>query len=146
MSEWERSTRECSFADLAAADAIRAYAEERGLGDLEHDALIVCETTSKRTKKGLLRRAKTQQTGIVVTPRFLVWAASDEGEPAAVVAAKLDEIEIKEFRSDLVEDSGLEVFGFLYGSSERAQAFIGLGSESAAQRLREVLGKATVRT
>ena len=41
----------------------------------------------------------------------------------------------------LVEDTGLEVFGFVpFGASDRGSALIGLGPEPASRRLEEALG------
>jgi hypothetical protein len=139
VSDWQRSTEECSYGDLAPAVqlSIANYAETRGLGDIG-DQAIFCAVTSSERKKLFGRRRQT--TSIVVTPELLVWALTEDGD-ATTVAARRSEIEIEEFEPTLVDDSGIEVFGFVpLGASERGTAFIGLGPEPAGRRLREALG------
>jgi hypothetical protein len=139
VSDWQRSTEECRYGDLAPAVqlSIAEYAEKHGLGDVGAAATFCAVTSSERKK---LFGKRSQTTSIVVTPELLVWALN-EGGNVTTIAARRREIEISEFSSELVEDSGLEVFGFVpLGASERATAFIGLGAELDAQRLREALG------
>ena len=45
----------------------------------------------------------------------------------------------------MVEDAGLEIFGFINQSPERVHAFIGLGEEPAAQKLRQTIKNAASR-
>ena len=138
MSDWQRSTQECSYDDLAPAVqlSIADYAEKRDLGDIG-DTTVFCAVTTSERKKLFGKRRQT--TSIVVTPELLVWTVSEGGD-ATTVAARRGEIEIRDFESELVDDSGIEVFGFVpLGASERGTAFIGLGPELAAQRLRELV-------
>src|SRR5262249_29399333 len=112
------------------------YAEEHELGDIGRAAAFCAVTTSERKK---LFGTKRQATSVVVTPDLLVWAVEESGE-VTTVAVRRREVEIREFRSDLVQDTGLKVFGFVpLDAPERGSAFIGLGAEAAAQRLREAL-------
>ena len=138
MADWQRSTREASYASFSPAvhRAIADYAEKRDLGDLGSAAVFAAETTSTREKRKLFGKgSETQTTSILVTPELLVWVVEND-DGAVPLAAKRSEIEVKEFHSDLVDDTGLEVFGFVLGAPERATAFIGLGPGAAADRLR----------
>jgi hypothetical protein len=141
MSDWQRSTEERTFGDLAPAvqSSIADYAEKHRLGDIGAAATFCAVTSSERKK---LFGKRSQTTSIVVTPDLLVWSLSEHGD-ITTIAARRSEVEISEFASGLVDDSGLEVFGFVpLGASERGTAFIGLGSEPAARRLREALSQA----
>jgi hypothetical protein len=154
-SEWRRATRECSFNDLRPelVSAIRKYVHKYDLPSIESEVLICCETTSERQKVGFLdrltRSADTvQYAGVVVTPRWLVWATGGDGsDRIAVMSARLTDIaELRDYETTsfyrIIQDSGLQVLGFRYGASERETWFFGLGPGSAAQRFRSVLGEA----
>ncbi len=82
----------------------------------------------------------------MVTPRWLIWATSSTKRGTSVLSSRLWDIEVQDFEStpsyQLMQDTGLEVIGFLSGHLERAQAFIGLGPEPAAQNLRSILKQA----
>jgi hypothetical protein len=79
------------------------------------------------------------KTCVVVTSERILWATLDKRGETAVLAARLSETEVKDFRSDLLEDRGLEIFGSINEFPERATAFIGCGEEEAAQKLRRIL-------
>jgi hypothetical protein len=139
VSDWQRSTEESSYGDLPpdVQASMAAYAERHALGDVGADATFCAVTASERKKLFGKRR---QTTSIVVTPTVLLWALSEDGD-VTTIGVKRSEVEVSEFHSDLVEDTGLEVFGFVpIGASERGSAFIGLGPEPASRRLREALG------
>jgi hypothetical protein len=141
MSEWQRSTEESAYGGLAPEVqlSIAEYVEKHGLGDIGAVATF-CAVTSSEKRKLFGRRSQT--TSIVVTPELLLWALSEGGD-VTTIAAKRSEIEVRDFTSELVDDSGIEVFGFVpLGASERGTAFIGLGPEAAAQRLRDALAEA----
>jgi len=142
VGDWRRSTEEGSYGDLPpdVQGSISAYAERHQLGDLGADATFCAVTASERKK---LFGKRGQTTSILVTPALLVWTVS-EGNDDTTTGVKRSEVEISEFHSDLVDDTGLEVFGFVpIGASERGTAFIGLGSEAASRRLKEALGVET---
>lgn len=143
MADWRRTTRETSFEALSPAvrQAIAAYAERHELAGFG-DPVFCAETASTREKRRLFGKGEERQTtSILVTPEFLVWVVEQDGS-AVPVAALLREIETREFHSDLVEDTGIEVFGFLLDARERGTAFIGLGPEAAADRVRAAVGDA----
>jgi hypothetical protein len=82
-------------------------------------------------------------TGAIVTSMWLIWAAGKENEPLGVVAARLRDIQVQDYeKSDfykLIPDNGLNIKGLPALEGERGSSFIGLGSEPAAQKFREML-------
>lgn len=149
MREYQRTTRECSFNDFQPEiqSAIRKYVEKYELGDVEASALMCAETVSEKIKHGFFSKIfgganYAQNVAIIITPERLLWCALDSQNNAIVLSARLSEIEISDFQSNLIEDSGLDVFGFINQSPGRVQAFIGLGAEEAAQKFRRTLKEA----
>lgn len=148
-SKFERTTRECrSLTDMRPdlLSSMRAMAEKYELGTIDANVLACCETTSvPRKKHGQVKEGEVQHTGIVVTPEFLWWAMAWRGRVTAYWA-RLEEIEVGDYRNspeyDLVHDSGIDLFGFVMRGRERGSVFIGLGEGEAADRLRVVLGEA----
>lgn len=153
MGDYVRITRECTLDSMhpALATAIRARIVKYDLEDGEASALICCETTSTKQKKGLFRR-KTEVvlTGIILTPQWLIWAAGEENEAPGVLAARLRDIRIEDYeKSDMyrmIQDTGLNIFGLHTDAHGLGSTFIGLGSEPAAQRLRDLLKDAIAET
>jgi hypothetical protein len=152
MGDYRRSTRECTFDRLRPelVEAIRAHAQQHDLGDVEHEALICCETTNEKIKSGGLFGKllggdpdRVHYSGLVVTPRWLIWATSGAKRGTTVLSNRLHDTEVHDIESmpynELMKDTGLEVTAFFTGRLERAQAFIGLGPEPAAQNVRSVL-------
>jgi len=142
VSNYSRSTRLCRFGELQPelAEAIRAYAVKHELGDVEGGAVLCAETASTKKKKGLFAGwfgtdpDDLHHTAVVLTPERLIWARGGEESGEVVTMARLKEVEVRDFHSPLIEDTGLDVFGFVGGSTERVQAFIGLGPEPDAGR------------
>lgn len=139
MSDWLRSTRKCTLADLPAevTAAIRAHQERYNLGDLLSRATLGVETVSRKTKKGLLG-GSTDEVRItaLLTPDWLVWAiAADRAEPT-IMSARLQDVVAQDYASTkfaaMVPDSGLEISGSFTDVSARGAAFIGLGPEPAS--------------
>lgn len=153
MREYRRTTRECSVAELhpELMKAVREYAGKQNLGDIESEAIICCETTSERLKKGLLSRFfgdpdDFHHTAMLLTPVLLIWGTTGKRRGTSIVSARLADIEVRDYDSSLIEDSGLDIFGFLNQSPERGQAFIGLGEGEAAERFRRALKERVARS
>jgi hypothetical protein len=149
MREYKRATRECSFSEFPSAivAAVRILAEMNDFGDIEGDALICAETSSEKINQGFFSKIfgganYAVKTCVVVTPDRILWATLDKKNGTAVLSARLRDVEIKDFQSNLIEDTGLEIFGWADGFTEGATIFIGLGEDGAAQKLRQVLKKA----
>jgi hypothetical protein len=114
------------------------------LSAIERENSMCCETVSRRIKPGFLSRLfgnshAIQHTGILLTSEWLIWATTDGKGGASSIAARLSEIRVKDYASSLIEDCGLEIFGFVNQSPKRVQAFVGLGREPAAEQFRLTL-------
>jgi hypothetical protein len=149
MGEYLRVTRESTFNDLnpALVSAIRAHIEKYELGNLETSALICCETTSTKQKKGLFGgKAETILTGAILTPQWLIWAAGKENESPSVLSARLRDIQVQDYEKSemykLMQDTGLNISGLRTDAVDLGSTFIGLGPEPAAQKLRTLLKEA----
>lgn len=149
MREFRRTTRECSFLEFPPEIvlAIRRYIEKNELDDVESRVLMCAETVSDKIRQGFFSKILdganyAKKTAIVLTPEGILWCTLDNKNQTTVLSALLTEIEIKDFSAELLEDHGLDVFGFINRSPERVQAFIGLGEDSAAQKLRQKIKEA----
>lgn len=150
MGDYLRTTRECTLDSLdpVLATAVRAHIEKYELDNAAESVLMCCETTSTRQKKGLFGgKTEVILTGIVLTPQWLIWATGKTNEIPGVLSARLREIRVQDYvQSDLyklVQDSGLNISGLRTDAGNAGTAFIGLGPEPAAQKLRLALKEAT---
>jgi hypothetical protein len=120
-------------------------ARYRELHDCEHlgeDVLACVETVSTSSRRrGFGKRSRTTRIVAAVTPTHLVWATGS-GEDAAVAAARLSGLETREYRSTLIEDSGVELVGFQLGAAERGSWFLPLDEGPDAAEFREQLQRA----
>ena len=146
MGEYQRTTRLCTLASMssALATAIRSHIEKHELGDAEKSALICCETTSTKQKKGLLGgKPEVIRTGVLLSPQWLIWAAGKENETPAVLSARLSDIRVQDYeKSDLYKlmpDSGINILGLRTDAVDLGSTFIGLGPEPATQEFRAAL-------
>jgi len=146
MGEYQRTTRLCTLASMssALATAIRSHIEKHELGDAEKSALICCETTSTKQKKGLLGgKPEVIRTGVLLSPQWLIWATGKENEAPGVLSARLRDIRAQDYeKSDLYKlmpDSGINISGLRTDPVALGSAFIGLGPEPAAQAFRTAL-------
>lgn len=149
MSDYQRSTRECTLDSMnpALATAVRQHIAAHQLGSVLGSTQFCGETTSTRQKKGLFgRKTETSHTGFLLAPPWLIWATVKEGEPAAILAARLRDIQVQDYeRSEMVKlvpDSGVNITGLRQSDAGVGTAFIGLGPEPAAQKFRELLRQA----
>lgn len=145
MGDYLRSTRECSLDSLnpLLATVIREHIEKYALGDVEAAVLICCETTSTKQKKGLFRsKAEVMLTGMLLTPKWLIWGSIKGDKVLGVLSARLHDIQVQDYEESdmykLMADSGIHIDG-LRTSTGPGSAFIGLGAEPAAERFREAL-------
>ena len=152
MRDYVRATRECTFDGMKPflAQAIRAHLEKHLLGALEASALMCCETTSTKQKKGLFGgKAEVILTGILLTPQWLIWAAGKETETPGVLSVKLRDIEVLDYEKTdqyrLIEDNGLSVEGLRTDGVNPGSAFIGLGPEPVSQKFRSLLRDAQMK-
>ena len=151
MSDYVRFTRECSFGQLRPelVQALCEYAQNhRELGDIEERVLMCCETTSEKKRAGALATLLGDNpdailyTGMLVTPQWLIWARSGDKSGITVSSAKLQDVRVRAFASRLVQDTGMEVSGYVGDSKGRVRGYIGMGPEPAAQKFCEQVQKA----
>ena len=141
VREWNRSTAGCGW-DAFPADVLARYTELHGCEDLVDGVRTCVETLSEPAKhRRFGRTASNQRTVIAVTSRYLVWASADETE-GAVAAARLSEIETREYRSTLIEDTGLDVVGFRLGATERESWFLPIDEGADGRDFRSQLQRA----
>ena len=103
------------------------------------------QTDSEKAKKGLFGKAEQTSQGVIVTPRWLVWAIMNTGVPA-VLSAPLANVTVQDYAqtqfAKMVPDTGVQVNGRFTDASEIASAFIGLDDSPAARKFKETLIKA----
>ena len=145
MGEYHRTTRECTLDSMkpVLAEAIRVYIEKYELEGVEESALMCCETVSTKQKKRLFgSKTETILLGVILTPKWLIWAVGEENERIGVLSAKLGEIQVEDYEKTemykMIQDTGLNVSG-LRTADGICSAFIGLGPEPAALKFRDLL-------
>ena len=144
MNAYTRSTRECTFANLnpELVTVICEHVEKYKLGDVESSLLICCETTSTIQRTGIFKSgADTTVTGMLVTAKLLVWT-NGKGKPL-VRSALLRNINAQDFENTAMyqvkPDSGMNISGRYTDVTKQGQSFIGLGSDPAGEKFRQVL-------
>lgn len=148
MGDYHRVTRECTLDSMRPelATAIRAHIERYELEDEVTTILICCETISTKQKKKLFgSKTEVELGGIILTQKWLIWAGGKENEKAHVLSARLQHLRVEDYEKTnmykMIPDTGLSVFGF-QTANDLGSIFIGLGSEPAAQKFRDILKKA----
>ena len=151
MSDYHRFTRECSFGQLRPelARAIREYAQNHcEVDNVEGEVLMCCETTSEKKRAGALAALlggnpdTILYTGMVVTPQWLIWARYGDQSGLRVSSARLQDVQVSVYASLLVQDTGLQVSGYVGDSKAKVRGYIGMGPEPAAQKFCEQVQKA----
>jgi hypothetical protein len=150
MSDYDRTTRECSVSQLHPElhQAVQNYFQEHQLGDPKTETVMCCETISTRKVSGWLVSAlkgaedATIHTGMLLTSEWLIWVRKGDHSDTVLTAANLMEIRVKTYRSIVTRDSGLEISGFIRDSQSQVRGYVGMGPEPAAQRFCEEVEKA----
>jgi hypothetical protein len=146
MNTYIRSTRECTFADLRPelVTAIRKHIEKYKLENIEKTLQICCETTSTSKKTSLFANGtETTISGMLVTAQFLIWTNGKKRNKPIVRSALLCNIDVQDFENTAMykvnPDSGMNITGRYTDVTKQGQAFIGLGSDAAGEKFRQVL-------
>jgi hypothetical protein len=149
MGDYLRTTRETALDSLdpSLLAAIRAHVEKYELGDIAASALMCCETTSTKPKRGLFGgKAEIILTGVLLTPQWLIWATAKDDQSPAVLSARLRDIQVQDYEKSgmykMIQDAGLNISGLRTDAVELGSAFIGLGPEPAAEEFRIMLKEA----
>ncbi len=145
MSEYIRTTRECPLKQLHPdlLQAFQNYFLEQRLGSLEAEALMCCETISK--KKDTEKKVSWLNgnfdvkiyTGMLLTSEWLIWVHHGDQSGILLNAANLKQIQAEFYTSPLTKDTGLEIFGYIGDSKNRIRGYIGMGTDPAAQKFCE---------
>jgi hypothetical protein len=142
MSEYIRTTRECSVSQLhpELLHAIGNYFQEHKLGALEAETLLCCETLSKKKSTSKLASwlsgnlDTTIYTGMLLTSQWLIWVHYGDQSGTRLNAANLEEIRAEFYTSPLTKDAGLEIFGYIGDVKNRVRGYIAMGADPAAQK------------
>ena len=148
MGDYQRVTNECTLEKMRPelAQAIQAHIERYGLEDVLESILICCETISTKEEKKLFgKKVEVEIGGVILTPKWLLWAGGKENEKAGALSARLQDLRVEDYENTnmykMIQDTGLNVFGF-QTANDLGSVFIGLGSEPAAKKFREMLKEA----
>lgn len=146
MNAYNRSTLECAFADLRPemVTAIHKHIEKYNLGEIESSLLICCKTTSTTQKTGLFTNgSETTITAMIVTAQLLIWTDGEKRDKPTVRSALLRNIDVQDFENTAMyqinPDSGMNVTGRYTDVTKQGQAFLGLGTDPAGEKFRQVL-------
>ncbi|MFN8384491.1 MAG: hypothetical protein U0V02_21315 [Anaerolineales bacterium] len=142
MSEFNRTTRECPVNQLhpEVFRELKNYFQEKNLGDLETETVSCCETVSTKNRSGglfsLLSPSvdTTIHTGVVLTSQWLVWVRSGDKSGTLLSAANLNNISVSMYKSMFVNDTGLEIIGYIGDSKLVIRGYVGMGPEPATQK------------
>jgi len=148
--QWKRETRVCPTIGMSAdlLDTIRATIQELEMGPVEAQALVCCETASRRTgKAGLLMKmagadTKTMTQAVIVTPTRLVWAQREDDDAPHAHWAWLDRLDAVDYEkgpaAGLIPDRGLQIHG-IESQGSVGTLFFGFGEGPDADHARQVL-------
>jgi hypothetical protein len=153
MSEYDRTTRECPVNQLhpEVFHALKTYFQEKNLGDIETETVLCCETVStKKSAGGLFSLLSpsvdaTIRTGIVLTSEWLVWVRIGDNSGTLLSSANLNDIVVNTYKSMFVNDSGLEIIGYIGDSKLVVRGYVGMGPEPATQKFCDEVKQAVIR-
>lgn len=150
MSDYLRTTQECPVSQLRPEllRAIENYFQANQLGDLQTEAIMCCETISRKKSTGWLlswlqgQIDTTIYTGMLLTHHWLIWVRSGDLSGLGLTAASLVSIQVRIFTSAITKDTGLEVIGYIGDSPHRVRGYIGMGKDPATLRFGEAVQQA----
>ncbi|MEN8241666.1 MAG: hypothetical protein ABFS17_07075 [Chloroflexota bacterium] len=141
MRDWNRTSEEISLSDLPAdcQAVIEKHTEAYNLGDILDQPVMVIKIISNKLKKGLFSgKPKLVESYAALTPGWLVWTVSTDGDPPTALSAQLTEIVVEDYLESsfyaLVQDNGFSITGILTGlvgtdGQQQSSMFIGLGDD-----------------
>ena len=145
MSDWKRFTREIPVDQIPGEirTEIQRHIELYNLGNILSEAVVCIQSNSEKPKKGLFGSAETNRTVAILTPRWLLWVVSGSKTPVTVTSALLNKVVIQDYASSplgkMMPDSGIQVSGKFTDVTENLTAFIGLESNAAGQKFKELV-------
>jgi hypothetical protein len=146
------STHACAIEELnpKLKNALRLHGKQYELEDIESNVLMCCETRSVLQKSGLFGGTEEITfSAAYITPKWLVWANTANGNAASSGSAQLRNIETRDYESTamfaIVPNHGLNITGRYTDVNKTGMTFISLGSEPDGQNFRHVLKEALKR-
>ena len=150
MSEYVRTTRECSVNQLHAElrQAIQTYFQEHKLGHLESETLMCCETISRKRndRKAFAWLGSKPDaiiyTGMLLTSQWLIWVHHGSVSGTRLNAANLSEIRAEFYTPLFTKDAGLQIVGYIGDVKAGVHGYIGMGTDPAAYKFCEEVKQA----
>ena len=143
-SEFTRLTHECSLAELQPKfnHYLTEYLNTNRLKLVDNEVRYCFETTN--TKKGFFGKTLINYTNICISNDFLFWGIISDKKESGIAAAKWSDIsEIWNWadteKGKYFEDSGIELYGFIFQWSHKTKWFIGLGNDEAGKRCIQIM-------
>jgi len=122
MGKFQRVTKECSLESMRPelAKALQEHIERYELEGVLENILIGCEIISTKEKKSLFgRKTEIEMGGVILTPKWLIWAGGKESEKVGVLSARLQDLRVEDYEKtkmyQIIEDTGVNVDGFRTG-------------------------------
>jgi hypothetical protein len=151
MSDYTRTTRECTFAELRPEliDAIRAYAKRQQWDNWEAEVLACCETSTERTDTSRLdawlngSAAAISHLALIATPDRLIWAYSSDRAPVGVASAQYRDMQLKIFFPKTATGIAVEIYARMDGTHEKTGGRFMLDGSPAARHFAEEVKRAT---
>ena len=145
MSEYNRTTRECTVSQLhpELLHAIQNYFQEKKLGHLESETQMCCETISERKSANKLlswlngKSDTTIYTGILLTSDRLIWVHYGDQSGTLLNAANLQLIQAELYTAPFTKETGLQITGFIEGTKNGIRGQIEMGPEMATEKFCE---------
>jgi hypothetical protein len=150
VADYNRTSRECKFEELGSEiiAAVNSHVEKYELGPILDDALMCIEVISEKIKKGLFAGPGPGSTQIVVilTPHWMIQTIRADNKPLITRSARLEDITVSDYEKSpfyaKLPDHGVQVSGRFTEASENSTSFIGLGTDPAGTKFKEMFIKA----
>ena len=125
------------------AAGIHEHIKIYNLGNILSEVLICVQNDSEKAKRGLFGSTETNQTDVVLTPCWLIWALIGSKTPVSVLSALLQDVVIQDYAdtalAKMVPDLGIEVNGKFTDMVENTSAFIGLENNAAGKKFKDLV-------
>jgi len=150
MSEWNRTSRECTLESLPpkTLGAIQKHIDFYNFGPILNDFQMCIETSSTKKKKGLFgKNDKNAVTVTVLLTRHWLIGVTEE-KTMEVRSARLQDLVVVDYKDTasykLIPDSGVQITGPFTGwvgtdKTQYLSYFIGLGEEPVAAKFKKAL-------
>ncbi len=138
----ERTTRSCTVQELPAdlIQAARTYYQSHGIGDLEAETCLCCETITVRQPSAKLisllegNPDTTSHMAILLTTHWMVWIFGGEKSRMVANGIKLATLRTKVMVVRRSEEFRLEIAGFVNDTREFIRGTLELGAQPAAEK------------